>query len=264
MAGPRKVSLIPVDAIRSSQKVQDTQIMLKRIVNNTLYSLLGQLVTWTSTLLLTIAFGRFLGVIKFGELYTAIIFVSLIGFPLEFGFNQQIIRDVAQDASKTRHYLSSILLLKVVLWSILLAITIGISYVVGYNAEQRLLIVICSITLLISAITNTYSSLYYALERTIFPVVGTVLEKSSSALIGIILLMRGADVIVVAFVLLAGALINGTWQVICFYRLFGVSFTIDVSLIRRLIRSSIPFLTYGVLGIIYSRIDTVLLSNMVN
>jgi O-antigen/teichoic acid export membrane protein len=69
---------------------------------------------------------------------------------------------------------------------------------------------------------------------------------------------------VVAYVLLAGALINGTWQVICFYRLISVSFTINFALIRGLIRTSIPFLTYGVLGIIYSRIDTVLLSIMVN
>lgn len=264
MGRPRKVTLILVDKIQNSQNEQDTQIIVKRIVNNTFFSLLGQIVTWTSTLLLTIAFGRFLGDIKFGELYTAITFVLLIGFPLEFGFNQQIIRDVAQDTSKVRHYLSNVLLIKLVLWSLLYGISIGISYFVGYNAEQRILIVICGLTLLSTAITNTYSSLYYALERTIFPIVGTVLEKSTSALIGIILLMHGADVKVMAFVLLAGSLFNGIWQVIWFYRLIGVSFTINFSLIRELIRTSIPFLTYGVLGIIYYRIDTVLLSIMVN
>ena len=73
---------------------------LRRVVNNTLISLVGQAITWTSTLLLTIAYGRFLGDVKFGELYFAITFVGLIGFPIEFGFNQQITRDVAQDTVK--------------------------------------------------------------------------------------------------------------------------------------------------------------------
>ncbi len=69
---------------------------LRKVVGNTVISLLGQGVTWTSTLLLTIAYGRFLGDVKFGELYFAITFVMLIGFPIEFGFNQQLTREVAQ------------------------------------------------------------------------------------------------------------------------------------------------------------------------
>src|SRR5439155_14031308 len=89
---------------------------LRRVVGNTVISLLGQGVTWTSTLILTIAYGRFLGDIKFGELYFAITFVSLIGFPVEFSFNQQLTREVAQEPGKALHYLSNILLIKICLW----------------------------------------------------------------------------------------------------------------------------------------------------
>src|SRR5487761_143698 len=69
---------------------------LRMVVGNTVISLVGQGVTWVSTLILTIAYGRFLGPSGLGELYLAITLVGLIGFPLEFGFNQQIIRDVAR------------------------------------------------------------------------------------------------------------------------------------------------------------------------
>ena len=71
---------------------------LRKVIGNTVISLLGQGVTWGSTLLLTIAYGRFLGDVKFGKLYFAITFVALIGFPIEFGFNQQLTRDVARGA----------------------------------------------------------------------------------------------------------------------------------------------------------------------
>ena len=77
---------------------------LRRIVNNAIISLIGQAVTWTSTFILTIAYGRFLGASKFGELYFASTFVMLIGIPIEYGFNQQHTRDVAQEPDRASRY----------------------------------------------------------------------------------------------------------------------------------------------------------------
>ena len=59
---------------------------LRKIINNTLISLFGQLVTWTSTLGLTIAYGRFLGDVKFGELYFATMFVALLNPDINLQF----------------------------------------------------------------------------------------------------------------------------------------------------------------------------------
>src|SRR2546425_3835019 len=92
---------------------------LRRVINNTVISLLGQAVTWTSTLLLTIGYGRFLGDVKFGELYFATTFVLLIGFPIESGFNQQLTRDVAQEPWKALRYHSNAILIKITFWFIL-------------------------------------------------------------------------------------------------------------------------------------------------
>jgi O-antigen/teichoic acid export membrane protein len=239
-------------------------IRLRRVVNNTVISLLGQAVTWTSTLLLTIAYGRFLGDVKFGELYFAITFVLLIGFPLEFGFNQQLTRDVAQDSSKALRYFSNTFLIKISLWFVLYGLILLVCWLLGYNMEERVLVAICGITLLGTSIANTFAALQYAFERVLFPAVGSILEKGLSALIGIILLRHGAGVQVMALVLLFGSLTNATWQAIWFLRLVGPRFSIDLTLIRELIRTSIPFLTYGVLGVIYYRLDTVLLSLFTN
>src|SRR6185437_6975747 len=92
---------------------------LRRVIGNTIISLVGQLVTWGSTIALTIAYGRFLGDTRFGELYFALTFVMLVGFPLEFGFNQQLTRDVAQQPERAPRYLSNTLLLKGRLWLVL-------------------------------------------------------------------------------------------------------------------------------------------------
>jgi O-antigen/teichoic acid export membrane protein len=237
---------------------------LSRIVNNTVISLIGQVVTWTSTLLLTSAYGRFLGDFKFGELYFAISFVLLIGFPLEFGFNQQLTRDVAVDPGKALRYFSNTLLIKITLWFVLYGLIMLICWLLGYSTEERILVGIVGITLLSTSIANTFAALHYAFERVLYPAFGTILEKGLSALIGIILLRHGAGVQAMALVLLGGSLINATWQGIWFFRLVGSRLSVDLTLIRELIRTSLPFLIYGVLGVIYYRLDTVLLSLFTN
>src|SRR5947209_6281487 len=158
---------------------------LRRVINNSIISLLGQAVTWTSTLLLTIAYGRFLGDVKFGELYFALTFVLLVGIPIEYSFNGQITRDVAQEPDKALSYFSNVLLMKGLLWLFLYSFALLACWLLGYNTEEQVLVALCGLTLLSSAITSTVRSLHYAFERVSFPVVGSILEKGLSAVFGI-------------------------------------------------------------------------------
>jgi O-antigen/teichoic acid export membrane protein len=233
---------------------------LRRVVGNTVISLFGQAITWASTFVLTIAYGRFLGDVQFGELYFALTFVSLIGFPIEFGFNQQLTRDIAQQPEKSRRYVSNTLFLKVLFWLPFYGVLVLLCWGLGYAGEQRLLVEICGLTLLSTAITNTFAAIYYAHERVIFPVVGTMLEKGLGAVVGFILLKLGYSIEVMALVLLGASLANSLWQAVWYFRSVGVHFTLERAVMRQLLRTSIPFLLYGVLGVIYYRVDTVLLS----
>jgi O-antigen/teichoic acid export membrane protein len=235
---------------------------LRKVIGNTVISLLGQAVTWTSTMMLTIAYGRFLGDVKFGELYFAITFVALIGFPIDAGFNQQLMRDVAQEPSKALRYLTNILCFKVIIWAASYGCILLLCWLLGYSSEVRLVVAICGITLLTSAIANLMSMVHYTFERATFPVLGNILEKGLGALIGTILLHHGANVEVMALVLLGSSCVNMLWQSTWVLRLTGIPCTFDIPLARMLLRKSIPFILYGVLGVIYYRIDTILLSFM--
>lgn len=213
-------------------------------------------------MILTIAYGRFLGDVKLGELFFAITFVALIGFPIDAGFNQQLTRDVAQDPSKALRYLTNILFFKLILWMVLYGCILLLCWRLDYPPEVRTLVVICGITLLSTSLANLMSALHYAFERVVFPVVGTILEKGLSALVGGILLYNGASVQTMAIVLLGSACTNMLWQTAWVIRLVGIPKAIDIPLARMLLRKSIPFILYGVLGVIYYRIDTILLSLM--
>src|SRR6266496_6167024 len=237
---------------------------LLRVISNTMILFLGQGVNWISTLLLTMAYGHFLGAFKFGELYFAIAFVALIGVPVSYGYDSQAIRDVAQEPDKAPGYFSNLLLIRLSAWFILYAVVLLASWLLGYSPDVRVLVAICGFDLLCNALASTCASLHYAFERTLFPAVGNILEKGLSALFGILLLRSGAGPQAMAVVIVVGSLINGVWQAVWFFRLIGVDFAIDLVLIRTIVRTNIPFLINGVLLVGYTGIDTVLLSLMAN
>lgn len=237
---------------------------LRRVVSNTVISLVGQAITWSSTILLTVAYGRFLGDTKFGEFYFALTFVSLIGFPIEFGFNQQLTRDVAEDPDKASRSLSNTLVLKLLLWLPLYGILLGLAHALGYPTDECLLIATCGITLLLTSITNTFASLHSAFERTFFSTFGSIFERIFDAGAGFLLLKSGAGLEVMALVLMAGSFIDATWQGFWCLRKVGIRFEVERQVLLSLLKTSLPFLIYGVLGVIYYRIDTVMLSLMTN
>jgi O-antigen/teichoic acid export membrane protein len=236
--------------------------VLRRMIGNSVISIIGQAITWSSTLILMICYGRFLGDAKFGELYTATTFALLIGFPIDAGFTQQVIRAVAQEPDKAQRYLSNTLLIKLLCWPIVYALILLLSWLLGYSVEVRILMAISGLVLLSSAIGNTFSSLHYAFERTILPTIGSILEKSISAAIGWYFLKQGAGVQIMALVLLGGSIINTVWQGVWLFKQVGIGLIVDKTLIHHLIKTSVPFVIYGVLGIIYYRIDAILLSLM--
>ncbi|HEY0754793.1 MAG TPA: flippase [Ktedonobacteraceae bacterium] len=238
--------------------------VLRKVVSNIVISLVGQAITWVSTILLTAAYGRFLGDTRFGELYFAITFVALIGFPIEFGFNLQLTRDVAQKPEEALRYLTNTLLLKLLLWLPFYAVLIALSWLLGYPPDERLLIGICGITLFSTSVANTFAGLHSAFERTYFSATGSIFERVIDAVAGILLLKFGAGVEAMALVLMTGSLVNTLWQGAWCFGKVGFFQRPSRSFMASLFKSSLPFLVYGVLGVIYYRVDTVMLSLMTN
>src|SRR6266700_2136205 len=106
---------------------------LHGVISNTIISLFGQAVTWTSTFLLTLAYGRFLVDVKFGELYFALTFVTLVALPLDTGYSNQIMRGVAQEPNQALRYFANVFFLKLATWPVMYAIAFLLSWLLGYS-----------------------------------------------------------------------------------------------------------------------------------
>jgi len=252
----RPVVVAPRAARQHAQRLGS----LSGAASNTIMLLVGQILTWGSTLILAAAYGRFLGAAKFGELYLATTFLALIGFPIESSFNQQIVRDVAREPRDAHRYITMALALKGALWAGLYILAQILAVALGYSSEERWLIAVCGLMLISTAVTSTLISIQTAYGRVGPAKFGVVLEKGLDCVLAVVLLRAGAGVQVVALVLLFGSVVGMCWQIVRVMRMIGIQLVWAPQVARDLMRSGVSFLVYGVLGVIYYRIDTVMLS----
>ena len=136
----------------------------------------------------------------------------LVGFPLEFGFNQQLTRDLAQAPERAARYLANTLALKFMLWIVLYGALGALAWALGYSAEERVLVAVCGVTLLSTGLGGAFAAVHYARQRLIFPVVATIIEKGLAAAAGYLWLRFGAGPREMTFVLLAGSTAGMLWQ----------------------------------------------------
>ncbi len=233
---------------------------LKRAVNNSAVMLVSQIVTWTATLILTAALGRYLGAAGFGDLYLAMSFGVIFSGVVAFGLDQQLVRAVARDRALASSYLVHSLALKLALSGLAYAMIIGIIYLLGYPTELKLAIAVYCIIVLFHAITDTMTAVFQSHENLFHPALGTIIEKVFVAAVAIFLLASGHGVVAVAAVFVIGGVLGALWRVLFLRKLVRLHLALDVKKVRPLIVGAFPFFVYWVLSAVYFRIDIVLLS----
>jgi O-antigen/teichoic acid export membrane protein len=224
--------------------------------------LVAQLITWSATLVTTAVLGSWLGAAGFGTLYLAMSFSLLFSVLVEFGLNQQLVRAIARDPSLAGPYLVNALAIKLVLAVVAYLIILALIYVLGYDEEAGRVIAAFSLILIFNGLSTTFTAVYQGTQRVVYAAVGTIIEKVLVSILVIVLLWLGFGVITMAFVFVAGSAASALWQGLCLRRVAKIELRLDRAVIRTLVRSAIPFFAYWVLGSLYYRLDTILLSKM--
>lgn len=233
---------------------------LKRAVNNSAVMFVSQCMTWTATLFLTAALGRYLGAAGFGDLYLAMSFGVIFSGVVAFGLDQQLVRAVARDRELASSYLVHSLAIKLVLSVVAFAMIVGLTYLLGYAPVVRLTIAVYCIVILFHAITDSTTAVFQSYENLFSPALGTVIEKVFVAAAAIVLLAGGYGVVAVAAVFVVGGMLGALWRVLFLRKMVRFQFAFDVKKLRPLMIGAFPFFVYWMLSAVYFRIDTVLLS----
>jgi len=208
-----------------------------------------------------IVLARVLGATEMGLYTLAFTLLNFCSLLSAFGLNTLLVRDVAQDPSRLDRYMTAALLLRLGLAALCLLGLVAAGWALGLPARPRRLLLFFGLLLFPEMVYKTVGLTLNIVQRiaagAVIAVAGTVLRVLLG--LGALALGMGLEGVVGAY-LAAGLLEAGIvlGAVAAYSRLPRPAF--DGPFAGRLVREALPFAAISLLGVIYFKIDFVMLA----
>lgn len=234
---------------------------MQKIAKNTIFLLIAQIITYILTFFYTIYIARYLGAEGFGILSFAIALAGIFSIFADLGLSTLVFREVSRYESLENKYLSNVISIKIILAIIIFAIAILIVNLMNYPQNVDDIIYIVLLSTVLFGIAGVFTSVFQAHEEIKYVAMGLILN-SVLMFIGVIFaLSYKFDVIGFAFLyLFANGVLLIYNIVICFWKFFVPRMEFDWNFWKPTLKGSLPFGLTGISAMIYTYIDSVMLS----
>lgn len=235
--------------------------MDKIIKQNTILIFISQAIVKIISFFYNIFLARNLGVENFGLYITALTYFSLVSSLSDLGISRYLVREISLDKTRLPKLISTTIFLRLSILSLFFAIFITILYFTDQDYLRRNLIIIAIAAIIPQTISITLDTIFISLLKFIYSGIGSILLALSTSIFGILLISNnygpyGAIIglllgqVLYAVVLFVFVLINKIkWLEV-----------IDETEILNIIKGSLPYGVLGILGFLYFKIDTLMLS----
>ena len=232
----------------------------RSVAKNTAIQFIQQVMTWVSGFALTIFLPRYLGPESFGRLYLAEMVAGLFVIVVTYDGKFSIAKYVSRSREEAGNILVNSLVLRVGLWVIAFGAMMIFALSVNYPAPVVVMIAIFGAEMLWVSTRAVYCGVFLGFEEMTWTAVSAIAERFFVAAVGITALVLGGREVVIAVVMAAGTLLN--------YLILARAARVIVPKLpkfewartRALLHQGFPFLLWTIFGIVYYRIDTVMLS----
>lgn len=234
---------------------------MRGILKQTTWLFLAQGLTRAVGFFYTIYLARNLGISEFGLFSVALAYYSLISAITDFGFNRFLIREVALDTKKASELLVNITILRLTLMSVVFAIFAVAIYTLDPEKLRVHLILLAVLAVLPQSVAQTLDSVFVALKKLQFSAISMITLSLSTTIFGVYLISAGYSVAGAVSALTLGQLVY-TLSLILLMGIQGVNLFSQVrfSILKVIVRDSLPYGVLGIIGLISFKIDTVILS----
>lgn len=235
--------------------------MAAKILENSLWMLFGQSFNKLVSFGYLIFLARALGVDNFGYYVAAISFFSLASSIADLGLNQFLIREIAIDRSKLKDYLSSAMVFRLLASMVILTV-IGLAMLFLDRDLIRVeLIIIGILAVFPQMVALSLDSYYVATQRLAVSAICLVILCLVTATAGFSLIKLNLGALGALMALVIGQV---SYVGALLYYLpktdFKSSFSISRSKMTGMLKMALPYGFLGVLGFLYFRVDSLLLS----
>ena len=237
----------------------------RRYAKNTSWAFIGRIGSMLVSFAATLFIARSLGPTNFGELSYALSFIALFSFIASAGLDQVLYRELIKHPDKKDILLGSALKIRFITSCVaaILAVITGITF--SSNDVSLILIMVLAGTFLFQPlfiISNEFGAHVQSRPVAIL----SLLVNITLNVLKVIVVYFGNGVIYLALILLLESLLYATGYVYIRSRYFGsiLNWKSNIKVIRILIKDSWPFVLSSACVLIYSRIDQVMLKNMID
>jgi len=213
------------------------------------------------TLVLSIFIARRLGDLAFGKYSFALSF-STIFFAVPTGLDSLIVRDVSKDNTLASKYLGNVIVMKGILAIAILGLISIITNQAHYSDDKIIIILIFSLYSAILTVSGTFKMIFQSFGKMEYQALIQIITQSIVVLLGLTAIFLGYGLITIALIFVIGSFLD---LVLSFYinnKFVKLSIEIDANLWERIIKTALLLSFMPLAAIIYTRIDTIMLSAM--
>lgn len=222
---------------------------------------MGQALTRIVGFFYTLFLAKNLGVDNFGQLSVALAYFSIISSISDFGFNRFLVREIAKDKLKIYQLFCNIGMFRLTTSAIIFGVFAIFLYFFDSDKSRVSLILLAVLAILPQSIALTLDGIFVALQKLQFSSLGLLISSFANVLIGLYLINQGFGSIGAINAFLLSQLIYGVSLFILLGIEKGFHFCqVELSVIKKAIIGSLPYGLIGMLGLLYFRIDAILLS----
>ncbi len=242
--------------------------MKPSILKNSSYLLIAQIIVKVVAFFYNIYLARVLDVENFGLYTVALSYFALISAISEFGVNRYLTREIALNKSKIPSLLFGVALFRLTTVTVVFAsFAVGLS-LFDKNSTRVALSLVATLAILPQALALTMDSIYVGLQRLSWSSIGILVLNISTAVVGFLLLRQGYGALGAVSALVVGFLIY-IFVLAAFPLKFNRNFfhlrargqpVVTLVLIKEITKGSLPYGLLAILGLLYFKIDSILLS----
>ncbi len=234
---------------------------MKQIFKQSSLLILAQILTRIFGFFYTIFLANNLGVSNFGLYSVGLAYFSIISSIADFGFNRFLVREIVKQKEKSWEIIWSVFFLRLISVSAFFAILSVVLYLFDPNKMRVSVILLASLAVLPQVIALTFEGVFTALRKLQFSAISAIVLSISTVIFGIVLINQGFGVMGAVNAIILGQVVYATTLGIILYKSHGFARTaVTVQILKKAIFGSLPYGILAILGLLYFRIDTVILS----
>ncbi|MFA5131382.1 MAG: flippase [Patescibacteria group bacterium] len=238
----------------------------RKYFKNTGWMFFAKILSLIISFLTTAFIARRLGPENYGQLSYAVSFVGIFSFIATLGLDQVLFRDLIKYPEKKNIFLGSAFIIKLIAGSFTIALCLGVALLFSQKDVSSILIFIISSTFLF----NAFQVINYEFQARVnskYPSLVSLLVVLILSLLKILVIVSGRGVIYLALILLLESVLYAVFFIVIYKTKIKSSildWKYDKIIARNLIRDSWPMIFASAFALIYSRIDQVMIKQMID